>query len=107
VKSGSTVVASYAYDGTNRRIKKVIGNETRLFFFNQNWQCVEEYVGSTCDVRFVWGLRYVDDLILYRKNSTDLHVLQDANWNVVALVNAFRCDTRTLLVFIFWKTECL
>ncbi|MDR1383551.1 MAG: RHS repeat-associated core domain-containing protein, partial [Planctomycetaceae bacterium] len=88
VKSGSTVIASYAYDALNRRVKKVVGSETRLFYFNRQWQCVEKYVGSTCNVRFVWGLRYVDDLVTYRKDSTDYYVLQDANWNVVALTNA-------------------
>jgi RHS repeat-associated protein len=88
VKSSSTVVASYVYDGTNRRVRKVVGSETRLFYFNKDWQCVEEYVGSTCDVRFVWGLRYVDDLVTYRKGVTDLYVIQDANWNIVALTNA-------------------
>ncbi|MDR1382702.1 MAG: RHS repeat-associated core domain-containing protein, partial [Planctomycetaceae bacterium] len=87
VKSGSTVVASYAYDGTNRRIKKIVGSETRLFYFNRQWQCLEEYVGSTCDIRYVWGLRYIDDLVTYRKGSTDYYVLQDVNWNVVGLTN--------------------
>jgi RHS repeat-associated protein len=58
-----------------------------LFYFNRQWQCVEEYVGSTCNVRFVWGLRYVDDLVTYRNVSTDYYVLQDANWNVVGLTN--------------------
>jgi RHS repeat-associated protein len=88
VKSGSTIVATYFYDGTNRRVKKVVGSETRVFYFNQNWQCLEEYVGNACDVRFVWGLRYVDDLVTYRKGATDYYALQDANWNVVALTNA-------------------
>jgi RHS repeat-associated protein len=87
VKSGSTVVASYQYDALNRRVKKIVGSETRLFYYNQNWQCLEEYVGSDCNVRFVWGLRYVDDLVTYRNGSADYHVLQDANWNVVALTN--------------------
>jgi RHS repeat-associated protein len=87
VKSGSTIVATYFYDGTNRRVKKIVGNETRLFYFNKNWQCIEEYVGNTCDVRFVWGLRYVDDLVTYRNASTDYYVLQDANWNVIGLTN--------------------
>jgi RHS repeat-associated protein len=87
VKDGATTVATYFYDGANRRVKKTVGSETRLFYFNKDWQCVEEYVGSTCDVRFVWGLRYVDDLVTYRKSLTDYYVLQDANWNVIALAN--------------------
>jgi RHS repeat-associated protein len=32
-------------------------------------------------------LRYVDDLVTYRNGSTDYHVLQDANWNVIGLTN--------------------
>ena len=83
----TTVVATYQYNGLNRRVKKVVGSETRLFYFNREWQCIEEYVGSTCDARYVWGLRYIDDLVTYRKGSTDYYVLQDANWNVVALTN--------------------
>ena len=87
VKDGSTVVATYSYNGLNHRIKKAVGNEAREFYFNNNWQCVEEYVGSTCDARYVWGLRYIDDLITYRKGATDLYSLADPNWNVVAITN--------------------
>jgi RHS repeat-associated protein len=53
-----------------------------------NWQCPEEYVGSTCKVRFIWGLRYIDDLVTYRNGSTDYYIIQDTNWNIVALTNA-------------------
>ena len=44
--------------------------------------------------QYVWGLRYVDDLILRDRDTSDpkngilnerLYALQDANWNVVAL----------------------
>jgi RHS repeat-associated protein len=88
VKDGTTTVATYFYDGVNHRVKKVVGTETRLFYFNRNWQCLEEYVGTTCDACYVWGLRYIDDLVTYRKGSTDYYSLADANWNVVALTNA-------------------
>ncbi|MCL2624019.1 MAG: RHS repeat-associated core domain-containing protein, partial [Planctomycetaceae bacterium] len=88
VKDGATVVATYSYNGLNHRVRKVVGSETRLFYFNQGWQCVEEHVGSTCDARYVWGLRYIDDLVTYRKGSTDYYSLADANWNVVALTSA-------------------
>jgi len=87
VKDSETIVATYCYDGLNRRVKKVVGSETRLFYFNRGWQCVEEYVGSTCDTRYVWGLRYIDDLVTYRKGSTDYYSVADPNWNVVALTN--------------------
>jgi RHS repeat-associated protein len=88
VKDGTTTVATYFYDGMNHRIKKVVGTETRLSYFNRTWQCLEEYIGTTCDARYVWGLRYIDDLVTYRKGSTDYYSLADANWNVIALTNA-------------------
>jgi RHS repeat-associated protein len=79
--------ARSSYDALNRRVKKVVGSETRLFYYNKSWQCVEEYVGSTCDIRYVWGLRYVDDLICNSNENGGFYVLQDANWNVIALTN--------------------
>jgi RHS repeat-associated protein len=90
--NNSTKIADYAYDGLNRRVvKKTYASgtlsETRTFYYNKDWQCLEEYVGSTCKVRYIWGLRYIDDLVTYRKDSTDYYAVQDANWNVVALTN--------------------
>jgi RHS repeat-associated protein len=86
-RDGATTVATCSYNGLNHRVRKIVGSETKLFYFN-NWQCLEEYVGSTCDARYVWGLRYIDDLVTYRKGSTDYYSLADANWNVIALTNA-------------------
>ena len=77
---------SYSYDGLNRRVKKATAKETREFYFNRNWQCVEEYVGSTCDARYIWGLRYVDDLVFAQIGVNRLFALHDANWNVMATV---------------------
>jgi len=88
VKDGETVVMTCYYDGMNRRVKKVTAAETRLFYFNNAWQCLEEYLGSEtlANVRYFWGLRYVDDLIMRQHGSTH-YVLADPNWNVVALTN--------------------
>ena len=88
VKDGTTVVASYAYNGLNHRVKKIVGSETRLFYFNQNWQCLEERIGTTTDTQYVWGLRYIDDLVCRDKGSVRLYSIADPNWNVGAL-----CDT--------------
>jgi hypothetical protein len=77
IKDGATTVATYFYDGMNSRVKKVVGSETRLFYFNKDWQCLEEYVGSICDVRYIWGLWYIDNLVTYRKGSTDYYMFQD------------------------------
>jgi RHS repeat-associated protein len=54
----------------------------------------EQVEGATYtpDRQFVWGLRYIDDLILRDRSvggtlDERLFALQDANWNVTALVN--------------------
>ncbi|MDR1492866.1 MAG: RHS repeat-associated core domain-containing protein [Planctomycetaceae bacterium] len=90
--NNSTKIADYQYNGLNHRVvKKTYASgtlsETRLFYFNQNWQCLEEYVDSTCNMRYIWGLRYIDDLVMYRNGSTDYYSVADPNWNVVALIN--------------------
>ncbi len=86
VSDGDTLVASYMYDARNHRIKKTVGDETRLYYFNQQWQCVEERVGTTVDATWIYGLRYIDDVVCRVKNTEVLYALQDPNWNVVALV---------------------
>src|SRR5690606_1237021 len=44
--------------------------------------------------QFVWGLRYIDDLVLRDRDTTEsgtlderIYAMQDANWNVTALVD--------------------
>jgi len=92
--NNTTIVATYSYDALNRRVRKVVGNETRTFYFNNAWQCVEEYVGGGWKSRYIWGLRYVDDLIMRDMDNTGggsvthrAYSLADANWNVVAITN--------------------
>ena len=36
------LVAAYAYDGMFRRTTKVVGAETRSYYYNDQWKCVEE-----------------------------------------------------------------
>ncbi len=92
VSDGDTVVATYVYDARNHRIKKTVGNETRLYYFNQQWQCVEERVGTTVDATWIYGLRYIDDVVCRTTNNNGniqtLYAVQDANWNVVAVLNS-------------------
>ena len=71
----------------NHRVKKVVGNETRLFYFNHAWQCLEERIGGVVDLTYTWGLRYIDDLVCRDKGAERLYALHDPNWNVVALAN--------------------
>jgi RHS repeat-associated protein len=98
---GANTVAEYAYDGAKRRtVKKTYSggalDETRHFYYTEpsKWQVIEERVNSSTDPdrQFVWGERYVDELIL-RDRDTDangtlderLYALQDANWNLTAI----------------------
>jgi RHS repeat-associated protein len=94
-------------DGAKRRIvqKTYTGGslgETRQLYYTEpsKWQVLEERLGTSPDSaaaerQFVWGLRYIDDLVL-RDRDTDnngnlderLYACQDANWNVTALINA-------------------
>lgn len=100
---GQTTVAQYEYDGAKRRTvtKTYVSgqlDETRHFYYTDPscWQVVEERVGSstTAERQFVWGLRYIDDLILRdRDTNADetlderLYGMQDANWNVTSVAS--------------------
>ncbi len=100
----SDTVAEYQYDGANRRTvqKTYVGgvlDETRHLYYTQpsQWQVVEERIDAETDPdrQFVWGQRYIDDLVLRDRDtggdgSLDerLYALQDANWNVTGLIDA-------------------
>jgi RHS repeat-associated protein len=97
----SDTLAEYSYDGRNFRIigKSFAGgtlDETRHFFFTDSWQCLEERIDSSTDPerQHVWGIRYIDDLVLRDRDTTGngtlderLYFLPDANWNVTAVVD--------------------
>ena len=85
---GSTL-AEYQYDGTNRRTIKTADSVTRHYYHSDRWQVLEERTGSntSADRQYVWGERYVDDLILRDHSSTRLYALTDALFNVVALTD--------------------
>ncbi len=82
-------VASYSYDGLNRRTTKTVSGVLRDFYYSSQWQILEERIGGTtaADRQFVWGLRYIDDLVLRDRATERLYALQDANWNVIAIVD--------------------
>jgi RHS repeat-associated protein len=95
VEDGSSgeLVAAYEYDGLGRRIVKRT-TETLHYYYSDQWQVVEEQVEPSersvdAASYYVWGLRYIDDLIIYERVATGqrLFGLQDANWNVVALLD--------------------
>ncbi len=102
VADGATTIAEYEYDGKNRRIVKKIYDggtldETQHHYLSNQNQLLEVRLDSDTDPhkQFTWGTRYIDDLVLRERDTTGngtldetLYALQDANWNVMALVNA-------------------
>jgi len=137
VTTGSGVnektVAEYGYDGLNHRVVKEtydssgVLSETRHFYLSQGDQVLEERVGTSVAAaqQYVWGLRYVDDLVLRdwdvaaggdlggdgnANNGTTglderLYAMQDANWNVVALVNTSGVPVERYTYSAYGKVE--
>ncbi|MCY2964772.1 MAG: hypothetical protein NT069_14230 [Planctomycetota bacterium] len=97
--SNSQTVQENAYDGRMfRTVRKSytggVLSETRHYLYTTAWQVAEERTGTSTSAerQLVWGLRYIDDLILRDRDDTGtgtlherLNALQDANWNVVAI----------------------
>ncbi|MCA8984332.1 MAG: hypothetical protein KDA76_11260 [Planctomycetaceae bacterium] len=96
---GVNTVQENEYDGRNFRVIKKsyasgVLDETRDYYFSSNWQVLEERIdgSSTPDRHFVWGRRYIDDLVCRDRSDAGtlderLYACPDANWNVTALVN--------------------
>ncbi len=97
ISTGATTVATFSYDCAKRRVNQNsytagVLSETRHIYYTEpsRWQPIEERTGTstTADRQFVWGLRYVDDLIERDRGSERLYSMQDANWNVTAVSDA-------------------
>ena len=93
---GGSSLATYQYDALGRRIVQTVGGETRSFFYSVAWQVLEERVGGVAKVQYVWSPVYVDALVVRDRDADGsgangleerLYVVQDANWNVTALLD--------------------
>jgi RHS repeat-associated protein len=84
--SDDNLISSYEYNGLNQRIKKTVNNVETKSFFNENWQEVESVTNNQV-TSYVWGLKYIDDLVLREKGEERLYSLADPNWNVIAICN--------------------
>lgn len=89
-KSGSTTLIRYEHDGAGRRIEE---GSTALYYSSQ-WQVVEERESGLVTVQRAWSPVYIDAAIAIDRDSDANgtldernYVLQDANFNVIALVN--------------------
>ncbi len=89
LEDDDAAIESYAYDAKMRRVSQAALGITRHAYFTLGWRDIEQRLDSatTADRQFIWGQRYIDDLIL--RDSDDRHYcLQDANWNTVAITDA-------------------
>jgi len=92
--AGTTVLKEFGYDGVSRRVSQDDGTTATDLYYTAGWQMLEEQVGGDATQRYVWSPVYVDALVL-RDRDTDangslderLWAVQDANWNVTAVVN--------------------
>ena len=98
--SSGTTIASYSYDPTGRRVTESAGGITTNVYFTNQWQAIEERQGGTVTRQNVWGLGYVNQLVVRDDNSISgtlgitgsglgkrLYAEQDANWNVTSLID--------------------
>jgi len=93
--SGGTTLATYAYDGRGFRIRETRSGTTTDLYYSAQWQVLEESVSGTAKISYVWSPVYVDALVA-RDRDTDangslderLYAIHDANFNVVALLDA-------------------
>ena len=107
--ANDTLLATYRYDGLNRRVMKVVaadGNSvTEYVFHNEGWQVVEIRRGvnaapaSTAYKQFVYDIRYIDAPVCrwWDKDSDGTmepaagemqYFTNDGNFNTTALVDA-------------------
>jgi RHS repeat-associated protein len=96
LESTAATVVKHYYDGAKRRIKTEsaftgsVPGETRHFYYTDKWQCIEERTDTSAERQFVWGVRFIDELILRDRAGTPnerLYVLQDGNWNTIGIVD--------------------
>ena len=95
VKDGSNDVGKCSYDGRNRRIIRLsytagVLSETRRVYFTDDWQDVEERLGTaaTINKQYVWGIRYIDELVCrYDGTPPPIYAAQDADFNTTAIAD--------------------
>lgn len=87
--ASGTTIGQYTYDGENRRLTEIASGTTRHFYYSSQWQDVEERLDSstTADRQFVWGQRYIDDVLLRDRGSERFYAMQDPNWNVTGIAS--------------------
>lgn len=91
-------LVEYQYDGLKRRIvEQPAGQSSRVLYYSDQWQVIEERVGGDTQVQYVWSPVYVDAMILRDRDADGnsgngleerIYVMHDANFNVTAITDA-------------------
>ncbi len=93
VVAGTTTIAEFAYDGLMRRQTSDDQTDVRHFYYSLGWQVVEERLNAltTADAQYVWGIRYIDDLVRREKGAGEdavIYALKDRMWSISSLVRS-------------------
>jgi RHS repeat-associated protein len=98
------LVATYSYDGQNRRIRKVLENGesdiTYDYYYNESWQVLEVRKGGNANPleQYVWGAQYIDAPVVRfydgdldgldpeDEDDSTLYYTYDGNFNVTAVI---------------------
>ena len=98
--SSGSVLETYTYDAFGRRITETPSAQTTKDLYFDGSKVIEEQQSGTTTNQYVWGLGYVNSLVLRDDNSSSgsygksnsglgrrLFVEQDADWNVTSLTS--------------------
>ena len=99
--AGTSTLETYTYDGLGDRMTNTVGSTTTNFYYSTEGQVLEEQAASTgyFTQRYVWSPNYVNEMIDRDTDTSGtgltatgtsyirLFSIQDANYNIVALVN--------------------
>jgi YD repeat-containing protein len=63
--------------------------ESRHCYYSNDWRNLEERLGvsTTADRQFIWGVRYIDDMVLRDRGSERFYAAKEANWNITAIID--------------------
>jgi RHS repeat-associated protein len=117
LSEGDTTMGAYAYDGLTRRVWKESvegGTEAtrRHFYYSDEWQVLEERLFDWffAERNFVWGLRYIDDLVLrdvYVGSATRRLFATHDQWHVIATVGDNLVPSERFAYRAFGQTRAL
>jgi YD repeat-containing protein len=123
------LLAYYEYDARGFRIlDHTYGSTGKAetathHYYTNSWQCIEERTvdltisplpAAQLSAQYVWGLRYVDDLIQRQRDTTGngtldetLYVINDRQFNVVALTDTSQTVVQRMSYQPYGKVEFL